>query len=107
MAARRRRVRRPYPRASTSSRGYGAQHQAERERRLAAYQPGDQCNMGGEPLRWWPLAVARRYLDLAHDHANGGYLPGLACRRHNRGAPNRQRSMRRQAVRVRTTPPRW
>jgi hypothetical protein len=23
-------------------------------------------------------------LDLAHDHVNGGYLPGLACRYHNR-----------------------
>ena len=65
---------------TTTARGYGSQHQGERARRLMRYQPGDICAVGGEPL-WQPAA----YLDLAHDHVNGGYLPGLACRRHNRG----------------------
>ena len=70
---------------STTERGYGSQHQQLREQRLRQYQPGDLCAEGGEPLTWWPLSVARRYLDLPHDHDNGGYLPGLSCRKHNRG----------------------
>lgn len=67
-------------RGTTAERGYGNDHQRERERRLAAYRPGDPCAMGGEPL-WQPP----KELDVPHDHANGGYLPGLACRPHNRG----------------------
>ena len=69
---------------TTAARGYGTAHQAERERRLKQYQPGDLCAEGGEPMTWWPLTVARRYLDLAHDHANGGYLDGLSCSTCNR-----------------------
>lgn len=69
---------------TTTARGYGTAHQAERARRLNAYQPGDTCAIGGEPMTW-PMPLARRYLDLPHDHANGGYLDGLSCRRHNRG----------------------
>jgi len=71
-------------RGTTAQRGYGQDHRAERERRLAQYRPGDRCAHGGEPLTWWPLAVARRYLDLPHTADRSGYLPGLACRRHNR-----------------------
>jgi hypothetical protein len=73
----------PRYQGTTTARGYGGRHQAERERRLKQYQPGDPCARGGEPMTW-PLSVARRYVDLPHDHANGGYLPGLACRAHNR-----------------------
>lgn len=69
---------------TTAARGYGHAHQAERERRLAMYRPGDTCAHGGEPLPYWPLEVARRYLDLPHTADRAGYLPGLACRRHNR-----------------------
>ena len=72
------------PRLPAAQRGYDHKHRAERERRLRLYRPGDPCAIGGEPLPWWPLRVARRYIDLPHDHVNGGYLPGLACRRHNR-----------------------
>lgn len=68
----------------TSDRGYGRPHQAERERRLLAYRPGDICAHGGEPMLWWPLTYARRFLDLPHTADRTGYLPGLACRRHNR-----------------------
>ena len=71
-------------RGTTAQRGYDHQHRAERERRLAQYRPGDLCAHGGEPLTWWPLAVARRYLDLPHTADRSGYLPGLSCRRHNR-----------------------
>ena len=85
MAARTRRdYQRWARRGSTGQRGYGQSHRAERERRLLLYRPGDPCAIGGEPLTWWPLQLARRFIDLPHDHVNGGYLPGLACRRHNR-----------------------
>jgi hypothetical protein len=79
---------------TTAQRGYGHGHQAERERRLARYRPGDICAHGGEPLTW-PRDIARRWLDLPHNETRTGYLPGLSCRYHNRrdGAirANRQR----------------
>lgn len=68
----------------TSARGYDGPHKTLRKRRLAAYKPGDPCAVGGEPLPF-PRGIAREWLDLAHDHVNGGYLPGLSCRSHNRG----------------------
>lgn len=65
---------------STAERGYGGKHPTIRKQRLAVYRPGqDQCAMGGEIL-WQPPEL----LDVPHDHVNGGYLPGLACREHNR-----------------------
>jgi len=85
---------------TTTERGYGSDHQTVREQRLTLYRPGDHCNMGGEPMPWWPLAYARRFLDLAHDHVNGGYLPGLSCRAHNRGEGARRGNKRRRARRV-------
>jgi len=69
---------------TTTQRGYGHGHQSERERRLQQYRPGDLCAHGGEPLPYWPLSVARRYLDLPHTADRTGYLPGLSCRKHNR-----------------------
>jgi hypothetical protein len=82
-------------RGTTAQRGYDHRHQALREQRLSTYRPGDRCAHGGEQMWWWPLAVARRYLDLPHTADRTGYLPGLSCRRHNRadGAirGNRQR----------------
>jgi hypothetical protein len=69
---------------------YGGEHQAVRKRRVAAYRLGDPCAIGGEVLM-----VPAALLDLAHDDARGGYLPGLSCRHHNRAAGarvgNRQR----------------
>lgn len=70
---------------TTTQRGYGSAHQTERERRLRMYRPGDICAHGGEPMMWWPLSIARKYLDLPHNGDRSGYLPGLSCRRHNRG----------------------
>ena len=58
---------------------YGPDHRRARSLAVARYRPGDPCAIGGEPL-----TAAARWLDLAHDHVNGGYL-GLACRLHNRG----------------------
>jgi hypothetical protein len=78
-------------RARTAARGYGSQHKAERERRLKLYRPGDVCAHGGEQMWWWPLAIARQFIDLPHTTDRTGYLPGLACRRCNRGEPNRRR----------------
>lgn len=57
---------------------YDAEHRRARSLAVARYRPGDPCAIGGEPL-----LVAAEFLDLAHDHVNGGYL-GLACRFHNR-----------------------
>ena len=71
-------------RGSTTQRGYHHGHQRERERRLQAYRPGDICAHGGEPMWWWPLAIARRFLDLPHTADRTAYLPGLSCRYHNR-----------------------
>jgi hypothetical protein len=68
---------------TTTQRGYGSSHQSERERRLAAYKPGDLCAHGGEAMWWWPLDMARRYLHLPHNAARTGYLPGLSCAKHN------------------------
>ena len=79
---------------TTTERGYGSSHQRERERRLQRYRPGDICAHGGEPLLWWPLRIARRFLDLPHTADRSGYLPGLSCRFHNRSDGGR----RRQAV---------
>ena|SRR5712691_204049 len=94
---------RTYPRRSTAERGYGPAHQAERKRRLAAYAPGDICAHGGEPLPW-PRAVAARFLDLPHAPGGNGYLPGLACRRHNRGEGATRGNQLRKAARY---PPAW
>ena len=35
-------------------------------------------------MTWWPLKVARRYIDLPHNASRTGYLPGLAHRYCNR-----------------------
>ena len=69
---------------TTTQRGYGAAHQAERERRLKQYKPGNLCAHCDQPMTYWPLAVARRYLDLPHNETRTGYLPGLAHRYCNR-----------------------
>jgi hypothetical protein len=100
MAARTRRDWQRWARkGTTSARGYGRQHQAERERRLAAYRPGDLCAHGGEPLPF-PREIARDWLDLPHNADRTGYLPGLSCRRHNRGEGAMRGNLMR--VRVRT-----
>jgi hypothetical protein len=73
----------------SSATEYLAEHRRLRSLAVARYRLGDPCAMGGEPL-----TVAARWLDLAHDHVNGGYL-GLACWACNRGEGatrgNRQR----------------
>lgn len=93
---------------TTTQRGYGSMHQAERERRLAQYRPGDICAHGGEPLLLWPLAFARRYLDLPHTQDRTGYLPGLSCRKHNRGEGATRRNLARgQRLRLIRASRRW
>jgi hypothetical protein len=69
---------------TTTQRGYGHLHQAERGRRLKLYRPGDPCAHCGQPITWWPLTVARRHIDLPHTADRTGYLPGLAHRYCNR-----------------------
>lgn len=84
---------------STAQRGYGAAHQAERERRLRQYRPGDLCAHGGEPLPW-PRETARDWLDLPHNADRSGYLPGLSCRYHNRQEGAVRGNQQRRSVRT-------
>lgn len=76
---------------TTTERGYGNLHQRLRKQRLAAYRPGDICAHGGEAMWWWPLALARRFLDLPHTADRSGYLRGLSCRYHNRSDGGKRR----------------
>ena len=69
---------------TTTSRGYGHAHQAERNRRLKQYRPGDPCAHCGRAITYWPLSVARQYVDLPHTPDRTGYLAGLAHRHCNR-----------------------
>ena len=92
---------------TTAQRGYGPAHQAERERRLAVYRPGDLCAHCGQPITWWPLAVARRYLDLPHTADRGGYLPGLAHRHCNRADGARRGNQLRGRVRAWAAARQW
>ena len=69
---------------TTTARGYGAAHQAERERRLKQYKPGDPCAHCHQAMTYWPLSVARQYMDLPHNASRTGYLNGLAHRKCNR-----------------------
>ena len=69
---------------TTQQRGYGAAHQAERALRLKQYRPGDPCAHCGQTITYWPLAVARQYVDLPHTQDRTGYLAGLAHRSCNR-----------------------
>jgi hypothetical protein len=80
---------------------YGWDHRTIRRQRAAVYRPGDICAIGGEPL-WQPPAL----LDLAHDHVNGGYLPGLACRFHNRREGAIRGNLIRGMTRRQSRPPR-
>jgi hypothetical protein len=94
---------------TTAERGYGNTHKLERERRLAVYRPGDICAHGGEPLAYWPLQLARKFLDLPHTADRSTYLPGLSCRRHNRadGAIRRNRGYRRGTPKTVTPSRMW
>ena len=92
---------------TTKQRGYGYTHQRERERRLAAYRPGDLCVHGGEPMWWWPLTVARRFLDLPHTADRTSYLPGLSCRRHNRADGARRGNAKRGMLKAWRTSRQW
>jgi hypothetical protein len=80
---------------TTTQRGYGNMHQAERRRRLARYRPGDICAHCGQPMTAWPLEVARRFIDLPHNDDRTGYLPGLAHRSCNRADGARRGNIRR------------
>lgn len=66
-------------RTNTTARGYGAAHQAERARLLAAFRPGQPCARCGKPI------TTKNDADLGHTDDRGGYR-GLEHRRCNRGA---------------------
>lgn len=93
---------------STTARGYGAKHQAERERHRPAVEAGQaECAELAclATTRW--IAPGTPW-DLAHDRANGGYL-GPAHRKCNRaeGARYRNRGGRRNAPAPQRDANRW
>jgi hypothetical protein len=92
---------------TTTQRGMGSRHQRLREQRLKAYRPGDICAHGGESMWWWPLAYARRFLDLPHTADRSGYLPGLSCAHHNRSEGVTRRNRMRGTVSAWRTARRW
>ena len=71
-------------RGTTAQRGYGAAHQAERERQLAAFVPGQPCARCGQPI------TSKADADLGHTDDRQAYH-GLEHRQCNRGAPSRQK----------------
>lgn len=91
---------------TTTQRGYGHDHQAERERRLAAYKPGDPCAHCGQPMAYSP-PMARQYIDLPHTDDRGGYLPGLAHRHCNRADGARRGNRLRQQARTWAAARQW
>jgi hypothetical protein len=97
----------PRWKGTTTQRGMGSGHQRLREQRLKVYRPGDICAHGGEPLAYWPLAVARRYLDLPHTADRSGYLPGLSCAHHNRAEGATRGNRMRGTVLAWRTARRW
>lgn len=91
---------------STTQRGYGRAHQAERERRLAMYRPGDPCAHCGTAIMW-PPQVVRRFVDLPHNSDRTGYLPGLAHRSCNRADGARHANRLRAQARAWQAARRW
>ena len=89
---------------TTTQRGYGHGHQTERKRRLKLYRPGDLCAHCQQAMTYWPLSVAKRYIDLPHAPGKTGYLPGLAHRACNRRDGQRITTAILAARRGETTP---
>jgi hypothetical protein len=80
-----RKRRNPQELASTSKRGYGTHHQAERKKWVPIVNAGDAvCTRCGR------LIVAGTAWDLDHTDDRRGYL-GVAHRTCNRGQPSRRR----------------
>jgi len=79
-------------RGTTTQRGYGAAHQAERARQLEAFTPGQPCARCGRPI------ASADDADLGHTDDRSGYrgLEHAAC---NRGASRKSRQPGRQPVR--------
>lgn len=64
---RRRKPRKPRPRASTAARGYGYPHEKLKKQLLAAWRPGQLCVRCGEPM-WerWTLDRSGRRMSAIH-----------------------------------------
>lgn len=92
---------------TTTQRGYGRGHQVERERRLKLYRPGNLCAHCHLPMTYWPLSVARGYIDLPHNETRTGYLPGLAHRKCNRADGAVRGNKMRARVRTWRTSRQW
>ena len=71
-------------RGNTTARGYGRRHQAERARRLAAFQPGQPCARCGRPI--WTKADAQ----FGHDDRDRSRYRGLEHVRCNEATAGRR-----------------
>lgn len=84
-------------RGSTTQRGYGAAHQAERKRLAPMVARGEatcwRCNQPIEPGAPW---------DLGHDDNDRSIYRGPECRTCNRGAPRRAPTTPQPPPRTRT-----
>jgi hypothetical protein len=70
------------PAIKAAARGYGAKHQAERKRRLAALRDGDPCCRCGQPM--WRIQAPSLHLD--HNDQDRTKYRGLAHGDCNRNA---------------------
>jgi hypothetical protein len=86
---------------TTTERGYGHQHQAERKRRLARWRPGDPCARCGRPMYGPPALI-----DLGHTTDRTAYT-GLEHRHCNRGEGARRGNRMRGRVRAWQSSRRW
>ena len=88
------------PKASTTARGYGSRHAAQRKAALSRYQPGDPCCLCGRPLG---ADTSRIHLDhnphggyrgLAHAHCNVSDGARRGAARQRRATPVATRTSR-------------
>lgn len=81
------------PKASSTARGYGTAHQAERKRRLKQHDEHSPCGRCGRPL-----GPDRRRWHLPHNADRSGYEPGFWCAPCNLGDGAKRGSQRGNAA---------
>lgn len=94
MAVSRRAMQRWAGRGTTTQRGYGSTHQAERRRRLATWRPGQPCVRCGLPM-YGPASM----IDLGHTPDRTAWT-GLEHRHCNRGEGARRGNQQRGRART-------
>jgi hypothetical protein len=90
----------PRPKAKTVARGYGAEHVAERRRRLPYYTAASPCGRCGRPL-----GPNRSNWHLPHNDQRTGYYPGFWCADCNRKDGARKGNRRQRITLAKATQP--